>query len=67
MSSPMTIENGVVQGAVLSVTLILVAMATICKGIEEPTRIVQYADDWVIYSSQRTPRMAEIKLQKGAN
>jgi hypothetical protein len=38
LSSPMNIENGLVQRAVLSVTLFLVAMATICKGIEEPTK-----------------------------
>jgi hypothetical protein len=36
-------------------------------GIEEPTRILGYGDDWVIYTSQRTPRMAENKLQKAAN
>jgi hypothetical protein len=41
ISSPMSIENG----AVLSVPLFLVAMATICKGIEEPTRIHGYAND----------------------
>jgi hypothetical protein len=36
----MSIENGVVQGEVLSVTIFLVAMATICKGIEGLTRIL---------------------------
>jgi hypothetical protein len=40
------------------------AMATICKEIEESTRILGYADDWFIYTSERTPRMAENKLQK---
>jgi hypothetical protein len=49
------------------VTFFLVAMTTISKGIEEPTRIIGYADDWVIYTSQRTPRMTEKKLQKAAN
>jgi hypothetical protein len=64
LSSPMSIKNRVVQGAVLNVTFFLVVMATICMGIEEPTRILGYADDWVIYTSQRTPRMTEYKLQK---
>jgi hypothetical protein len=50
LSSLMNIENGLVEGAV-SVTLFLVAMAIICKRIEEPTRILGYADDWVIYIS----------------
>jgi hypothetical protein len=34
VASLMSIENGVVQEAVLGVTLFLVAMATICNGIE---------------------------------
>jgi hypothetical protein len=62
LSSPMSIKNGVVQGAVLSVTLFLVAMATIFKGIKESTRILGYADDWVIYTSQRTPQKQPIIL-----
>jgi hypothetical protein len=36
LSSPMSIENGIVQGLVLSVTLfLLVAMATICRGTDK--------------------------------
>jgi hypothetical protein len=35
LSKRMKIENGVVQGAILSVTLFLVAMAKIYKGIAE--------------------------------
>jgi hypothetical protein len=38
LSEEKQIENGVVQGAVLSVTLFLVAMAEITHGIEEPIR-----------------------------
>jgi hypothetical protein len=40
MGSFKNIENGV-----LSVTLFLVAMAKICDKIEEPTKILGYADD----------------------
>jgi hypothetical protein len=32
--------NGIPQGAVLTVTLFLVAMAKICDKIEEPTKIL---------------------------
>jgi hypothetical protein len=42
---PNSIENGVAQGAVLSVTLFLVAMTDIVKDIKEPTQIMGYADD----------------------
>jgi hypothetical protein len=38
LSEEKQIENGVVQGAVLSVTLFLMAMAEITHGIEEPIR-----------------------------
>jgi Reverse transcriptase (RNA-dependent DNA polymerase) len=42
-------KNGVVQGAVLSVNLFLVAMVDITKDIRSPVKIVGYADDWTIY------------------
>jgi hypothetical protein len=51
MSSFKNIENEVPQGAVLSVTLFLVAMAKICDKIEEPTKIRRHADDWVLYTN----------------
>jgi hypothetical protein len=47
-STPREIENGVVRGAVLSVTLFLVAMVEMCRGIEGPTRMLGYADGWVM-------------------
>jgi hypothetical protein len=50
-STPREIENGVE----LSVTLFLVAMAEICRGIEGLTKMLGYADDWVILKSNKTP------------
>jgi hypothetical protein len=47
MSSLKIIENGVPQRVVLSMTLFLVAMAKICDKIEEPTKSLGYADDWI--------------------
>jgi hypothetical protein len=38
LSNEAGIENGVVQGAVLSVTLFLIAMSEICDGIQEPVK-----------------------------
>jgi hypothetical protein len=40
LSEEKQIENGVVQGVVLSVTLFLVAMADITHRIEEPIKII---------------------------
>jgi hypothetical protein len=54
-SRPKSIENGVVQGAVLSVTSFLVAMTDIVKDIKEPTQIMGYADDWVVITSNKAP------------
>jgi hypothetical protein len=51
------IENGVVQGAVLSVTLFLVAMSEIVK-------ILGYADDWMILISHKHARTSENRIQK---
>jgi hypothetical protein len=51
LSKEKQIENGVVQGAVLSVTLFLVAMAEITHGIEKSIKIIDYADDWIIYTN----------------
>jgi hypothetical protein len=44
-STKINIENGIVQGAVMSVTFFLIAMTDICKGIEKPTKMIGYADD----------------------
>jgi hypothetical protein len=57
----MNIENGIIQGAVISVTLFLIAMTDTCKGMKEPTKIIGYADDWIIYTSHNIPRVAEAR------
>jgi hypothetical protein len=38
-STSREIENGIVQEAILSVNLFLLAMVEICRGIEGPTRM----------------------------
>jgi hypothetical protein len=43
----MNIENRIVQGAVISVTLFLIALMGFCKGMDEPTKMIGYADDWM--------------------
>jgi hypothetical protein len=49
------------------VTLFLVAMAEICREIEGPTRMLGYADDWMILTNKKTPKTAEARLQKATN
>jgi hypothetical protein len=60
-------RNRVVQGAVLSVTLFLMAMADIIKGIKETCTILGYADDWVVVISSKTPIRAEARSKEAAN
>jgi hypothetical protein len=57
LSEEKQIENGVVQGAVLSVTLFLVAMVEITHEIEEPIKIIGYADDWIIHTTHKHERI----------
>jgi hypothetical protein len=47
-----------VQRAVMSVGLFLIAMTDICKGMEEPTNMIGYVDDWIIYTSHKLPRQS---------
>jgi hypothetical protein len=39
----------------------------ICRGIERSTRMLGYADDWVVVTSNKTPKTAEARLQKATN
>jgi hypothetical protein len=41
-------------------------MTDICKGIEEPTKMIAYADDWIIYTIQKLPIVAEAIPKKAA-
>jgi hypothetical protein len=62
-SNPKEIKNEVVQGAVFSVTLFLIAMSDIVKGIMETCTILAYADDWVIVTSSNAPIRAETRIK----
>jgi hypothetical protein len=65
---PKEIKNGMVQGAVLSVTLFLIAIADIVKEIfKETCTILGYTDDWVLVISSKVPIRAETRLKEAAN
>jgi hypothetical protein len=42
-------ENGIVQGAILSVNLFLIALRSITPCIDPSVKIIGYADEWTIY------------------
>jgi len=65
-SEEQEIENGVVQGAVLSVTLFLVAIANICSS-QENYKMIGYADDWYIYTSGKNITQLQHILQQALN
>jgi hypothetical protein len=58
------IENGVVQGVVLKVTLFLVAMAEITHGNEELIKIISYADGWIVHITHKHERVCVLRLKK---
>lgn len=60
-------ENGVPQGAVLSVTLFIIVINDIFKSIKAPLKALLYADDLVIYKSGRNPNSTIKIIQKGIN
>jgi hypothetical protein len=39
-------------------------MAEITHGIEEPIKIIGYADDWIIHTTHKHERVSVVKLQK---
>jgi hypothetical protein len=54
------IENGVV-------TLFLIAMSEICDGMQEPVKIIGYADDWMILTSHKHEKTCELRIKKQCN
>jgi len=60
-------ENGVVQGAVISVNLFLVAINQITSCIQEPIKIVGFADDWTLYLRHHNLEFIQETMQKALN
>jgi hypothetical protein len=66
-SNPKEIKNGVVQDVILSLTLFLIEMADIFKGIKETCTILGYAGFWVIVTSSKALIRAETRIKEAAN
>jgi hypothetical protein len=63
MSTMRNKENGVVQGDVLSVTFFLISMSQINKNIDSPSKIIDFADDWIIYTRHLSLQTAQTNIQ----
>jgi ribonuclease HI len=63
-SEEVVLENGVPQGAVLSVTLFLIAISDICKSKQPNVEMIGYADDWYVFTSQKHIKDAEPIIQR---
>ena len=61
------IENGLPQGSVISVTLILVAINDIFNNIQEPVKYTLFADNCNIYCSDTDTRSTVAHLQNAIN
>jgi hypothetical protein len=69
IGSTLSEEKQIENGPVLSVTLFLVEMAIITHGIEEPIKIIGYADDWynTHHSQTRTSKRCQTTKSHGQN
>jgi Reverse transcriptase (RNA-dependent DNA polymerase)/Endonuclease-reverse transcriptase len=60
---PVSIHQGVPQGAVLSPTLFNIYTADILTSIDPQVEVAAYADDIALYSSHRNPYIAVNKIE----
>ena len=67
LSSPRIIENGVLQGSVLSVSLFLLAINDVMTNLSNPVKRFLFADDFTIICRGRNPLIAQTLLQNGLN
>jgi hypothetical protein len=42
-------------------------MINICKGMEEPTKMIGYADDWILNTIHKLLKVAGARLKKAAD
>jgi hypothetical protein len=49
LSAPYIQQNGVIQGAVLSVNLFLFSMIDITSCVRTPVEVIGFEDDWTIF------------------
>ncbi|XP_055524853.1 uncharacterized protein LOC129718269 [Wyeomyia smithii] len=66
-SSSYDLENGIPQGAVLSVTLFLLSIDDITKQIDPICKILLYADGIVLYMSSNFLKSLQKRMQSAVN
>jgi hypothetical protein len=62
-AQPVSLHQGVPQGAVLSPTLFNIYTANILRSIDPQVEVAAYADDIALYSSHRNPNIAVNKVE----
>lgn len=67
LSSSKKMENGIVQGSILSVSLFLVAINSIFRVVQFPVKSVIFADDLAIFISGKDFEEIKIHLQNTLN
>lgn len=61
------VNKGLPQGEVLSLTLYNLYTSEISKGIQKDIRILQYADDITLYTTDKDINKCKIKIRKIIN
>ncbi|KAF4520292.1 hypothetical protein B566_EDAN004351, partial [Ephemera danica] len=67
LSHEMTQEEGMPQGCVLSVSLFNVAINDISANVNNPVKGILYADDFMIFCSSKSLKVAERQIQITVN
>jgi len=67
MSKKCIQANGVVQGAVISVNLFLVAIDQTTRCVPAPINTVGFADDWTLYFRHQDVEFIQEKMQSALN
>ena len=66
-SSPKTIQEGILQGSVLSCSCFMIAIDEISSNLHPSIKSTLYVDDFSIYTSGSIPHLIERRLQTAIN
>ena len=67
LSNPKKINEGILQGSVLSCTCFLIAINDITNNLDPAIKCSLYVDDFAIYTSGAIPHIIERRLQTAIN
>ncbi len=58
-----SLDNGIVQGGILSCNLFLLAINKFPKYVQSPVKCIGYADDWTIFMAHESMEVIQLNMQ----